>query len=236
MSPPLTALVYAAGRGERMRPLTLTTPKPLLVAGGKPLIAWHLERLAAAGIVDVVVNTAHLAAAFVPSLGDGHRYGVRLRYSHEGDEPLETAGGLVHALPLLGTAPFAVVNGDVWTDFDFARLPAAPVGLAHLVLVRKPAERPAGEFERRIGPLAEAAGGDPARDYTLAGIGVYRPELVAGVAPGKSSIVPCLLRAIAAGAVSVELHGGEWRDIGTPERLAELDRDFGGTRAPGAPE
>lgn len=224
MSPPRTALVYAAGRGERMRPLTLTTPKPLLAVGGKPLIAWHLERLAAAGITDIVVNTAHLAAAFAPALGDGSRYGVRLRYSHEGDEPLETGGGLVHALPLLGEAPFVVVNGDVWTDVDFARLPAVPAGLAHVLLVAQPDERPAGEFERRIRPLALSAGGDTGRDYTLAGIGVYRPGLVAGVPPGKSSIVPCLLRAIAANALSVEIHRGEWRDIGTPERLAELER------------
>ncbi len=226
MSPPRTALVYAAGRGERMRPLTLATPKPLLSAGGKPLIAWHLERLAAAGIRDVVINTAHLAAAFAPALGDGTRYGVRIRYSHEGDEPLETGGGLVHALPLIGAAPFVVVNGDIFTDLDFSRLPAAPAGLAHVVLVPKPDERPAGEFERRIRPLALAAGGDPARDYTLAGIGVYRPALVAGVAAGKSSIVPRLLRAIDAGALSVELFSGEWRDIGTPERLAELEREL----------
>lgn len=223
MSPPRTALVYAAGRGERMRPLTLNTPKPLLNVGGKPLIAWHLERLAAAGITDVVVNTAHLAEVFEPTLGDGARYGVRLRYSPEGAEPLETGGGLVHALPLLGERPFVVVNGDVWTDYDFARLPAEPGGLAHVVLVRKPDERPAGEFEQRVRPLALAAGGDPASDYTLAGIGVYRPQLVAGVAPGKSSIVPCLRRAIDAGALSVEVFDGEWRDVGTPERLVQLN-------------
>jgi MurNAc alpha-1-phosphate uridylyltransferase len=224
MSPPRTALVYAAGRGERMRPLTLTTPKPLLAVGGKPLIAWHLERLAAAGIDDVVINTAHLAAQFPARLGDGAGHGLRIRYSHEGDEPLETGGGLVHALPLLGAAPFVVVNGDIWTDFEFSRLPETPAGLAHVVLVPKPDERPAGEFERRIRALALAAGGHPSRDYTLAGIGVYHPKLVAGVAPGKSSIVPCLLRAIDAGALSVEVFRGEWRDIGTPERLADLER------------
>ena len=142
----MRALILAAGRGERMRPLTDTTPKPLLPVRGKPLIAWHLERLAAAGVRDVVVNIAWLADCFEPALGDGSRWGLRLHYSREGDEPLETGGGMQHALPLLGDAPFLAVNGDIWCDFDFATLPREPQGLAHLVMVDNPGHNPGGDF------------------------------------------------------------------------------------------
>ena len=134
----MRALVFAAGLGERMRPLTDTTPKPLLEVGGKPLIAWHLEKLAALGITEVVVNTSWLAPRFPELLGDGSRWGLRLHYSHEGPVPLETGGGMLHALPLLGDAPFIAVNGDIWSDYDFARLPREPRGDAHLVLVDNP--------------------------------------------------------------------------------------------------
>src|SRR5688572_579684 len=142
----MKALVLAAGLGERMRPLTLHTPKPLLEAGGKPLIAWHLEKLAAIGVREVVVNTSWLAARFPRVLGDGSRWGLRLHYSHEGDTPLETGGGMLHALRLLGDAPFLAVNGDIWTDFDFRDLPREPAGEAQLVLVDNPPQHPDGDF------------------------------------------------------------------------------------------
>src|SRR5690606_21540159 len=142
----MKALIFAAGLGERMRPLTDHTPKPLLSIGGKPLIAWHLEKLAAIGVREVVVNLSWLAEQFPATLGDGERWGLRIRYSHEGATPLETGGGMLHALPLLGDAPFLAVNGDIWTDFDFARLPRAPAGDAHLVLVDNPAHNPDGDF------------------------------------------------------------------------------------------
>ena len=142
----MKALIFAAGLGERMRPLTLHTPKPLLAVAGKPLIVWHLERLAACGVRDIVVNTAWLAEQFPAMLGDGSRWGVRLRFMHEGDTPLETGGGILNALPALGEDPFLVVNGDIWTDFDFATLPREPRGQAHLVLVDNPTQHPHGDY------------------------------------------------------------------------------------------
>lgn len=216
----MRALIFAAGRGERMRPLTLTTPKPLLSVGSKPLIVWHLEALAKAGIVDVVVNTAHLAARFPEVLGDGSRYGVRIAYSHEGDEPLETGGGMRRALPLLGTAPFVALNGDIWCDYDFARLPREPAGLAHLVLVDNPPQHPRGDF------TLDASGfvGDGADErLTFAGIGVYRMEILAGEWRETFKLAPLLYQAARERRVTGEHHRGAWTDVGTPERLAELD-------------
>jgi MurNAc alpha-1-phosphate uridylyltransferase len=213
------ALIFAAGRGERMRPLTDATPKPLLEAGGKRLIEWHLESLARAGVREVVVNTSHLAEQFPAALGDGTRWGVRIRYSHEGPEPLETGGGMLRALPLLGDAPFIAVNGDIWTDFDFSALPQDPTGLAHLVLVDNPVQHPHGDFVLRDGLLRD----EPAPRLTFAGIGVYRTELLTGQAPGKFGIVPILRAAMREGRVSGARHRGAWFDIGTPQRLAELD-------------
>lgn len=231
----MKALIFAAGRGERMRPLTDTTPKPLLAAGGKRLIEWHLEKLAAIGIDEVVVNIAHLAAQFPAAIDDGARYGLRIAYSREGDEPLETGGGLLHALPLLGQAPFLLVNGDIWTDYDFARLPPAPAGLAHLVLVDNPPQHAGGDFwldgGGRIAVEAPAGG----ERLTYAGIGIYRPELlhgwrgVIGHAPGaraqppRFQLAPLLNAAARAGRISGEHHRGAWTDVGTPERLAALD-------------
>ncbi|WP_374013531.1 N-acetylmuramate alpha-1-phosphate uridylyltransferase MurU [Pseudoxanthomonas koreensis] len=225
----MRALVFAAGRGERMRPLTTHTPKPLLPAGNKPLIAWHLEKLAALGVDEVVINTSWLAARFPEVLGDGSRWGLRLHFSHEGDAPLETGGGMLHALPLLGDEPFIAVNGDVWTDFDFACLPRAPAGDAHLVLVDNPAHHPHGDFvldaQGRIGTEG------PSR-LTFAGIGVYRGALLAGwrdTVAGDPGTPPCfklapLLRAaMARGAVDGQHHRGDWTDVGTPQRLHELD-------------
>ena len=216
----MRALIFAAGFGERMRPLTNTTPKPLLAVGGKPLIVWHLERLAAIGVREVVINTAWLARRFPEVLGDGAAFGVHIRYSVEGETPLETGGGMLHALPLLGDAPFLAINGDIWSTHPLATLPREPQGLAHCVLVPLPAFRTPAAFEQTVTPLLAA----DAPAHTLAGIGVYRPELVRLHAPGRFSITPLLTAAAGAGRVSVEPHQGEWEDVGTPERLADLDR------------
>jgi MurNAc alpha-1-phosphate uridylyltransferase len=223
------ALILAAGRGERMRPLTDTTPKPLLAVGGKPLIVHHLEKLARAGVREVVVNTSHLADQFPAALGDGSRWNLRIHYSYEGQEPLETGGGMLRAMPLLGAAPFIAVNGDIFTDFDFSTLPQDPAGLAHLIVVDNPAQHPQGDFALRDGrlfdtsphpgPLPQAGEGGK---LTFAGIGVYRAELLAGQAPGKFGITPILRAAMRAGRVTGSHHRGEWFDIGTPQRLAEL--------------
>ena len=216
----MRALIFAAGFGERMRPLTDTTPKPLLAVGGKPLIVWHLERLAAIGVREVVINTAWLARRFPEVLGDGAAFGVHIRYSVEGETPLETGGGMLHALPLLGDAPFLAINGDIWSTHPLATLPREPQGLAHCVLVPLPAFRTPAAFEQTVTPLLAA----DAPAHTLAGIGVYRPELVRLHAPGRFSITPLLTAAAGVGRVSVEPHQGEWEDVGTPERLADLDR------------
>lgn len=235
----MKALVFAAGRGERMRPLTDATPKPLLRAGGKPLIAWHLERLAAIGVRDVVVNTSWLAAQFPEMLGDGERWGLRIRYSFEGETPLETGGGMLNALPLLGgDEPFLLVNGDVWTDFDFAKLPRDPAGLAHLVLVDPPLQAPRGDFALDAQGVLHADG--PQR-LTYSGIGIYRPQLLdgwRGFAGGagtdgegkpKFPLAPILRAHMAGGAITGEHHRGRWTDVGTPERLARLDAELSGT-------
>ncbi len=228
----MKALVLAAGRGERMRPLSLHTPKPLLAAGGKRLIEWHLEKLAARGVREVWINTSHLAECFGPALGDGSRWGLRLHLIDEGAEPLETGGGLFNALPWLGEAPFIAVNGDIWSDHDYARLPEAPDGLAHLVLVDNPEHHPRGDFV--LGAAGRLIGADAPR-LTFAGIGVYRPALfdgwrrVIGDAPGADAepprfkLAPLLFAAIRRGLVSAEHHRGAWTDVGTPARLAALD-------------
>lgn len=222
----MRAMILAAGRGERMRPLTDETPKPLLVAGGKPLIAWHIEALVRAGIRDIVINHAHLGRMIETALGDGARFGASIRYSPEG-EALETAGGIANALPLLGDEPFAVINGDIACDFDYARLPRAARALreqdalAHLVLVPNPPHHPQGDFALCDGKVAER--GSPM--FTFSGIGLYAPMLFAGIVRGaKAQLAPLLRAAMRDGAVSGELHAGRWMDVGTPERLAELDR------------
>ena len=232
----MKALIFAAGLGERMRPLTDTTPKPLLEAGGRPLIAWHLERLAAAGIREVVVNTSWLARQFPAALGDGSRWGLSIHYSSEGDVPLETGGGMWHARNVLGNDPFIAVNGDVWTDYDFARLPRQPPGDAHLVLVDNPKHNPGGDFALD-GDGSVRNGG--AQTLTFAGIGVYRASLfddwrrVIGDTPGSREnpprfrLAPLLRAAIAEGQVTGEHHRGRWTDVGTPERLATLDGELG---------
>ena len=173
----MKALIFAAGLGERMRPLTDRTPKPLLPVAGKPLVEWHLEKLAACGIEHVVINTSWLAGQFPATLGDGSRWGLRIRYSYEGAKPLETGGGMLHALPLLGEAPFLLVNGDIWTDFDFARLPREPDGLAHLVMVDRPPQATHGDFALDAEGFVRS---DGENRLTYAGLGVYRPQLLDG--------------------------------------------------------
>ena len=228
----MKALVLAAGLGERMRPLTARTPKPLLEAGGKPLIGWHLEKLAAAGVDEVVINTSWLADQFPQALGDGARWGMRIRYSYEGPDPLETGGGMWRALDLLGRDDaFIGVNGDIWSDVDYARLPSAPAGDAHLVMVDNPAHNPSGDFALDGDRLAS----DGPRRLTFSGIGVYRPSLferwreVIGTADGaerdppRFKLAPLLRAAMARNAVSGEHHIGRWTDVGTPQRLADLD-------------
>lgn len=217
-------MILAAGRGERMRPLTDHTPKPLLQAGGKALIAWHIENLVRAGIDEIVINHAHLGAQMEAALGDGSRFGAHIRYSSEG-VALETAGGIAYALPLLGDAPFAVINGDIYCDYDFARLHARASRLqsngdaAHLVLVSNPPQHPDGDFGFQHGRLIE---GSPR--LTFSGIGLYLPTLFADIPRGTRAPLAPLLRAqIALGKVSGEHHPGLWIDVGTPQRLAELD-------------
>jgi MurNAc alpha-1-phosphate uridylyltransferase len=232
----MKALIFAAGLGERMRPLTDTTPKPLLRVGGKPLVEWHLEKLAALGIRDVVVNTSWLADQFPASLGNGARWNLRLHFAFEGDTPLETGGGMLNALPLLGDAPFLLVNGDVWTDVDFAALPRAPRGLAHLVMVDRPPQATHGDFALDADGCVRADGD---HKLTYAGIGVYRPQLLDGwrdiiatptLAHGKPKfpLAPLLRAHMAHGAITGEHHRGRWTDVGTPERLARLDADLRG--------
>lgn len=227
----MRALIFAAGFGERMRPLTEHTPKPLLDVRGKPLIVHHLERLAGCGIRYVVINTSHLADQFPARLGDGARWGLRIRYAYEGGTPLETGGGMLHALPLVGDEPFLAINGDIHTDIDFSLLPAEPDGLAHLVLVDNPTHHPQGDF----GLLEGGRLGIETPRLTFAGIGVYRPELlhdwrqVIGNAPGadckppRFKLAPILKDAISRGDISGQYHDGSWTDVGTPGRLAELN-------------
>jgi len=226
-STPRTAMVLAAGLGTRMRPLTDTTPKPLLRVGGKRLIEYHLERLAAARVREVVINTSHLAPQFADALGDGARWGVRIRYAYEGPEPLETGGGMLNALPLLGSEPFIAVNGDIFCDYDFASLPRDPAGLAHLVVVANPPQHAQGDFVLRDGLLHdEQARDDSAPRLTFAGIGVYRAELLDGHAPGRFPITPLLRAAMRQGRIGGEYYRGRWADIGTPGRLDELEASF----------
>lgn len=233
----MKAMILAAGRGERMRPLTEHTPKPLLAVAGKPLVVWQIERLAAAGFTDLVINHAHLGQRLVERLGDGRAHGVRIAWSDEG-EPLETAGGIARALALLGEAPFLVTNGDVYTEYDYARLRPVlqamsrqPGHLAHLVLVDNPPHHPEGDFllsDGRVSPLHRP----PApglRPLTFSGIACYRPELFAAIRPGdKAALAPLLRAAMADGRVTGEHFRGRWEDVGTPRRLADLDAELTG--------
>ena len=218
----MKAVILAAGRGLRMRPLTDTMPKPLLEVGGKPLIVYHLQALQKAGFRELVINLSYLSEQLRAALGDGHRFGVNIVYSQEPEGALDTGGGIFQALPLLGTAPFAVVNGDIWCDYPFARLPVDPKGLAHLVLVDNPLHHPQGDFAL-TGEWVSETGNSR---LTFSGISVMRPELFAGCRPGRFSVVPLLWRVMAEGKLSGEYYDGIWQDIGTPQRLAALDAEF----------
>jgi N-acetyl-alpha-D-muramate 1-phosphate uridylyltransferase len=214
-------MVLAAGRGERMRPITDTLPKPLVPVAGKPLIGYHLERLARAGFKDVVINLSWLGDRISAALGDGWAYGLSITYSEEGPEPLETGGGIFKALPLLGPGPFLVVNGDTWSDIEYGHLALEDGANGRLVLVPNPAHNTRGDFGIDGDFVVER---DVDR-FTYSGVGVYRPEFFAGCSPGKFPMLPLLKRAIAARLLRGELHRGEWCDVGTPQRLATLDAE-----------
>jgi MurNAc alpha-1-phosphate uridylyltransferase len=217
----MKALILAAGRGERLRPLTDTVPKALVEAGGKPLIAWHLERLSAVGCVEVVINVSHLAQRIVERIGDGSAYGLRISYSREA-EPLETAGGIAQALPLLGGAPFLLINADIYCEYDISRLLGLALGRrrAHLVLIPNPSHRPVGDFTLENGMIGNGA----ASRYTYAGVAVMSPDIVSGIRPGeKAPLAPLLREAAGQGLISGERYDGVWHDVGTRERLMELE-------------
>lgn len=227
-----TAMILAAGRGERMRPLTDHTPKPLLSVGGKPLIVWHIERLRAAGFNRIVINHAHLGQQIEDALGNGDALGVSIVYSREGIA-LETAGGIATALPLIDSEVFPVVNGDIYTEFDFSRLAepmarlAAGHDQAHLVLVDNPPQHPQGDFVLDAGRVVPSRLSTPDSQLTFSGIGVYHRALFAQTEAGvKAPLAPLLRQAIDAGRASGEHHGGRWVDVGTPERLQQLDESL----------
>ena len=224
----MRALILAAGRGERMRPLTNDLPKPLLPAGGQPLIDYHVQALAHAGVREIVVNLSWQGVKLRSYLGDGRRYGVTFAFSDEGPEPLETGGGILHALNLLGPGAFWVVNGDIACDYRFTVRGLPDGTLAHLVLVPNPGHHPQGDFAltgERIAPTLQP--GTPTR--TFAGISVLDPQLFAGATPGRFPLAPLLRAAAAHGAVTGELHAGRWTDVGTPERLRLLDAELQAT-------
>ncbi|MGY6038310.1 N-acetylmuramate alpha-1-phosphate uridylyltransferase MurU [Aeromonas sp. AE23HZ002T15] len=219
----MKAMILAAGRGERMRPLTDSLPKPLLAVGGKPLIVHHIEKLKAAGVTSLVINHAWLGHKLVEALGDGRQFGVRIQWSAE-DSALETAGGIVQALPLLGAEPFLVINGDTWLELDYAALVNPPLGedLAHLWLVPNPPQHPDGDFALQAGRVLDA----PA--LTFSGVGLYRPEAFGHLSAGARKLAPLLREWMAADRVGGSQLPGEWRDIGTVARLRELDEQLQG--------
>ena len=226
----MKAMILAAGQGTRMRPLTDHMPKPLLEVGGKPLIVWHIEALVQAGITELVINTAWQGEKLTAALGDGSQFGASICWSPEG-EPLETAGGLIKALPLLGDDPFVVVNGDIWLRYALGTLRerfASMTQLAHLVLVDNPAHNPWGDFALDADCVTAATtlcvANDGESRFTFAGLSVLHPQLLVGLPQGKRALAPLLRDAIAAGKTSGEYFSGPWVDVGTPERLTELDQ------------
>ena len=212
------AMVLAAGRGERLRPLTDSVPKPLITVRGKPLIIHHLEKLAHIGVREVVINLSWLGGKIREALGDGSHWKVRIHYSDEGDVALETGGGIERALPQLGPGPFLVVNADVFTEFDFAQLSIAPHALAQLLLVPNPPHHPHGDFALMGQLVTEST----QRDWTYAGIGLFRAELFAGCAPGRFPLLPLLQRAISLRRLHGQVYRGLWSDVGSAERLNAL--------------
>ncbi|MDD2059161.1 nucleotidyltransferase family protein [Pseudomonas sp. GD03860] len=223
----MKAMILAAGKGERMRPLTLHTPKPLLPVAGVPLIEYHLRALVAAGFKEVVINHAWLGEQIEAHLGNGAGWGLNISYSGEG-EPLETGGGIFKALPLLGSEPFVLVNGDVWTDYDFTRLPHKPEGLAHLVLVDNPGHHGKGDFCLQKGRVSDAVEGEATLTYS--GIAIIDPRLFDGCTAGAFKLAPLLRQAMAAGQVTGEHYSGLWVDVGTQERLAQVEQLITGRR------
>lgn len=220
----MRAIILAAGRGERMRPLTDSLPKPLLKVAGKPLIEYHLEKLAAVGVTTVVINHAWLGNKIVESLGDGSRWNLTILYSDESSQALETAGGIAHALPLLGLEPFWVVNGDIWTDFDFSLLPKTLNAgcLAHLLLTDNPAHHPEGDFAINDNMLSC----EGKIKYTYTGLGLYHPQLFGALTAKRMALAPILKQAINQDQVSGQLLAAQWTDVGTPERLTSLEHQL----------
>jgi len=216
----MKAMILAAGRGERMRPLTDDTPKALLRIGGQTLIERHVHALVKAGFSEIVINHAHLGEQIESALGDGNAYGVEIRYSPETPHALETGGGIFNALPLLGDDPFLVVNADIWTDFPLGGLPAGIEGLAHLVLVDNPEHHLQGDFSLSAGLVSQTG----PKMLTFSGIGVYSPALFENCTPGAFPLAPLLRQAMNTGRVSGEHYRGSWFDIGTAERLEAVNR------------
>jgi MurNAc alpha-1-phosphate uridylyltransferase len=222
----MKAMILAAGRGERMRPLTDTIPKPLLMVAGKMLIEYHLQNLAGAGVTEVVINHAWLGQQFPEKLGNGDRYNLKINYSDEGGTALETAGGIIKALPLLGGEPFIVVNGDIWTDYDYRQL-GKTEKLIHLVLVDNPEHHPDGDFalsDEGIVLDQYQAQSNQVPLLTYSGIGVFSPEIFTKLDSGVQPLAPVIRQAITQQQVSGEYYSGSWWDIGTPARLQELDK------------
>lgn len=223
----MKAMILAAGLGNRMRPLTLHTPKPLLEVGGKPLIVWHIEKLQKIGVTEIVINTAWLGEKLATTLGDGSQFGVNILWSHEG-EGLETAGGIINALPLLGDEPFILVNGDVWTTMDFASLLDVQLGeqQAHLVLVENPPQHLKGDFILSNGLAYTFEQEQLGEALTYSGIAVLHPRMFVGLENGKRPLAPLLKQAMQQQQVSAEKLQGIWVDVGTPERLEQLDQQI----------
>ncbi len=216
----MIAMILAAGRGERLRPLTENTPKALVEVRGRSLLERHLDRLAAAGIDTVVINLGWLGERIAERVGSGHEYGLDVIYSPEGDNILETGGGIHRALPLLGADPFLVVNADIYTDMPLPPAALADADVGHLVLVPRPAHKERGDFDLRNGRVCESD--NP--DHTFSGVAVYRPEFFAGCEPGRFPLAPMLRAAARSGRMAGSLYEGLWEDVGTPERLADLNR------------
>ena len=223
----MKAMILAAGMGNRMRPLTLHTPKPLLEVGGKPLIVWHIEKLQKMGVQEIVINTAWLGEKLADALGDGSQFGVKILWSHEG-EGLETAGGIINALPLLGNEPFILVNGDVWTTMDFAPLLNVQLenDLAHLVLVENPVQHPLGDFTLAANKAYTFEQARSGENLTYSGVAVMHPQMFVGLESGKRPLAPLLKQAMQQEKVSAQKLQGVWVDVGTPERLNALDQQI----------
>lgn len=223
----MKAMILAAGMGNRMRPLTLHTPKPLLEVGGKPLIVWHIEKLQKIGVQEIVINTAWLGEKLAEALGDGSQFGVKILWSHEG-EGLETAGGIIKALPLLGNEPFILVNGDVWTTMDFAPLLNVQLenDLAHLVLVENPVQHPQGDFTLAANKAYTFEQARSGENLTYSGVAVMHPQMFDGLESGKRPLAPLLKQAMQEEKISAHKLQGVWMDVGTPERLNALDQQI----------